>query len=172
MKMILAALFISLARSNDFGVVDLDKAKQFLNKTPKCTFAVGVPEDAKGKKIESKIFCVSDMTLNKGSLNEFKACAFYEFDLDSGNVDWKWLNGFGVTDFPKTKKLCAEGGFADLMDKPCFLKEINTNKFLTVRDVLAYGAQHSPRVKKPTIFLYGAHPNYEKMWNELKSKAK
>lgn len=107
----------------ELSSVGLEKAKaeEYL-KTGKCIYA-GLYDI--GKSMSDKTYvhpianCINDITVNVGGADESRGCTVFNFNMKTGKIKYAkfYSNGYNEP-FPQAqKKLCAEGGLKELLNK-------------------------------------------------------
>lgn len=151
-QLLVSLIFISSYANAGFPV---EKAKNFISNKDICNLAIGMTAypDNSGKTIEDTIFCVTTLTLRKGTIDEKRGCSLAEYRMSSGQFRPETI-------IMTNKKTCEDGGFEAL------IKEGASCQDGTVKCVLTKGP--SP-LSKP-IFLYASEEKFKKWFEEERAR--
>lgn len=147
----------------------LKEVRSFLKKNPMCYLAIGYvapgPTFESGEpNLDDEVYCVTDLKVNIGTINEDEGCVFarYNVDYNSFKSPYSRPENPNITlhksGFPMISgKSCANGGFEKLLKIfPGTIPGGNTvSEALTKGPIFALGV----------YFLYSTESSREKWWN-------
>lgn len=143
---LLTIIFIGALSSVSYAGVPTEKAKAFMEKQNICSLAIGMTAypDSSGNTVEDTVFCVTYLTIDRGTINEKHGCGLAEYRMSEGE-----LRAETATIAEDTK--CNNGGFEILLKKSASCRDG------TVKCVLVSG----PSPMSRPIFLSASEAKYK-----------
>jgi hypothetical protein len=165
------------AALNPYPLIEEEKARAFLTKSPKCNLAIGIKYP--GGKIAAKVYCIADTTVGEGTINPRKGCTVMLYDP---NTDRYHSTALGPSDeelgMVRAGKPCADGGWGELLEMvgaiECHDRKTGDPMGPIVGHMITFGHMlDTPGPKESnTVLLYSNAPNYEKTWRAWREAAK
>jgi len=158
---VLSTLTLSCLDSRAQNVVKINssdhreivKVKKFLEKTGKCEYAAtSFPDNSKYRDAHAivRVDCITDVTLNEGTINEKSGCAYVKFNVEKNQMESPYNGSMKPTTV--VGKKCGEPGV--------FTKLINTPVLPWKKEDTVGSRLNNHFAKFSTIVLYSKKREY------------